>query len=82
MLRALGMLHENAVLDKTEFDSTTNNLRRARYRLYSNREASVEARRVSPSDYDTNKIGEYVISADYSGTNLLRYLVAKEFPIP
>lgn len=82
LLRVLGMLHENSVLDKTTFDPATNNLTSARFRIYTTRESAVEARRLSPSDYDTDKMAEYALTADYLGSNLMRYLVSKEWPLP
>jgi len=76
LIRALGMLHENSVLDLTTFDGS-NNLLQGRMRLYdsaANADAAVAA---SPGVYNTGKIAEYNITATYTGSNLKTYEVAK-----
>lgn len=76
LVRALGMLHENSVLDLTSFDGN-NNLQQARLRLYDSAANATAATAASPGVYNTGKIAEYVIQATYTGSNLLTYEVSK-----
>lgn len=77
LTRALGMLHENSVLDQTHF-TPENNLLNGRLRIYDSKANADAAWAVSPGIYDTGKIGEYAIVATYSGTNLKTYKVSRE----
>jgi len=79
LTRALGMLHENSVLDQTTF-TAENNLLTGRMRLYDSKANADLATAASPGVYDTGKIAEYSIVATYTGTNLKTYRVDKEFP--
>lgn len=83
LVRSLGMLHENSVMDVAAFD-VNNNLTYARLRLY-NSKANADAATVLaaaspgvPTTYDTGKIAHYTIKATYLGTNLTTYEVVKE----
>jgi hypothetical protein len=82
VFRALGMLHENAVLDRCTYNQTTNNLLSARLRLYDS-SANAQAAKAAGdgSDYLTGMIGQYSIVAEYTGDNMTNYLVAREFPV-
>lgn len=79
LFRSLGLLHENSVLDLTTFDGN-NNLTAGRLRIYSTASDAAAAQAASPGTYDTNKIGQYSITATYVGVNLSTYLVQRNFP--
>jgi hypothetical protein len=82
MVRVLGMLHENSVLDKIRYDGTTNNLKTARLRTYANSDAAAAAKQAGDNlDYETDMVGQYSIVCEYSGDNMTSYLVVKEFPL-
>jgi hypothetical protein len=70
MTRALGMLHENSVLDQTSFD-TNNNMTAARLRLYDSK-AHAQAAGA------TGLIAQYAIVATYTGSILNNYTVTRE----
>jgi hypothetical protein len=79
--RALGMLHENSVLDTCTYDQTTNNLTSARLRLYDSSTAAQNARNAGDgTEYLTGMIARYSIVCQYSGDNMTSYLVVREFP--
>lgn len=77
LTRALGMLHENSVMDQTSF-TPENNLLTGRLRIYTSKANADAAWAVSPAIYDTGKIAEYAIVATYNGTNLKTYKVSRE----
>lgn len=77
LTRALGMLHENSVMDQTSF-TPENNLLTGRLRIYNSKANADAAWAVSPATYDTGKVGEYAIVATYNGTNLKTYKVSRE----
>jgi hypothetical protein len=74
LTRALGMMHENSVLDLTTFD-VNNNLTSGRLRTYSTPTDAIAAQAASPAAYTTNMIAQYAITATYTGSNLTTYLV-------
>jgi hypothetical protein len=79
--RALGMLHENGVLDRCQYHPTTNNLLSARLRIYDTAAGASAAKAAGDGvDYLTGMIGQYSIVAEYSGDNMTNYLVVREFP--
>ncbi len=75
--RALGLLHENSVLDLTTFTGD-DNLLSGRLRTYDSKANAEAASAASPTTYDTGKTAEYSITASYSGTALLKYKVSRE----
>lgn len=75
LLRALGLLHENSVMDQTTYSSSR--LTAARVRIYDSQAHASAASAASPSTYDTGKLAEYAIAATYSGTDLQKYTVTK-----
>jgi hypothetical protein len=75
--RALGMLHENSVLDQTTF-TVDNNLLTGRMRIYDSKANADAAWAASPGIYDTGKVAEYAVLATYTGTNLKTYKVSRE----
>jgi hypothetical protein len=79
LLRGLGLLHENSVLDLAIFDGN-NNLTSGRLRVYDSKTHADAALAASPGTYDTGKIGQYVIAATYVGVNLATYEVSRTFP--
>jgi hypothetical protein len=82
--RALGMLHENSVLDNTTYIGV--NLASGRLRLYDSAANATAARaasqQVPPVEYDTGLIARYAINAAYTGANLKDYVVTLEFLQP
>lgn len=78
--RALGLVHENSVLDLCAYEPVTNNLQSARLRFYDNAAHANAAKAASPGVYDTGKLGQYSISATYVGANMTSYTVVREFP--
>jgi hypothetical protein len=82
IMRALGMLHENSVLDLCSYDPLTNNLLAARLRTYSTKADSIAAKALGDgTTYDTNKIGQYSIVAEYNGDNMTNYMIVREYPV-
>jgi len=79
LLRALGMLHENSVMDQTSFNGS-NNLLNGRLRIYDSKANADAALAASPGIYNTGKLAEYAITATYTGggTNLATYKVSRE----
>lgn len=77
VVRALGLMHENSVLDLTTF-TADNNILTGRLRLYDSKANTDAALAISPAAYNTGKVAEYAISAAYSGSALLRYKVSRE----
>lgn len=77
VLKALGINHENSVLDQTAF-TPENNLLNGRLRLYNTKANADAAVAASPGVYDTGKIAEYSILATYTGANLKTYKVSRE----
>ncbi len=67
--RALGLMHENSVLDQTVFDG--NNLASARLRVYDTK-ANANSAGV------TGLVGTYTVTAVYSGKFLQNYKVVRE----
>lgn len=70
LTRALGMLHENSVLDNTVYDGF-NNLMAARLRLYDSK-----AHAQAPNS--NVPFASYAIVATYTGSNLDTYTVTRE----
>lgn len=66
--RAVGLLHENSVMDQTSFSG--GKLTAARVRLYDSAANATAAT-------NTGKLFEYHIAATYSGGNLTSYIVTK-----
>ena len=77
LTRALGLMHENSVLDGTTF-TVDNNLLTGRMRIYDSKANADAAVAISPAVYNTGKIAEYAILATYVGTNLQTYKVSRE----
>jgi hypothetical protein len=70
LTRALGLMHENSVLDQTVFDGQ-NNLTNARLRIYDSKANALLAG-------VTGLLHTYTISASYVGENVQTYTVVLE----
>lgn len=70
LTRALGMMHENSVLDQTVFDGD-NNLTAGRFRTYDSKANAIAAGL-------TGLVATYTITATYTGGNLTTYSVVQE----
>lgn len=70
LTRALGLMHENAVIDQTVFDGS-NNLTGARFRIYDSKTDALAAG-------GTGLVATYTIAATYTGTNIVTYTVVLE----
>lgn len=68
--RAMGLLHENSVMDQTIFDAN-NNLTNARFRIYNSKANANLAG-------GGGLLNTYTITATYTGDNLLTYKVVLE----
>jgi hypothetical protein len=80
--RCLGMLHENAVLDKCIYDISTNKLSSARLRMYDSSTNAQAAKALGDgTTYTTGMIGQHSIVAEYSGSNMSNYMVVRELPL-
>jgi hypothetical protein len=75
ILRCLGLLHENSVMDSTTF--TSSRMTGARVRIYDSQANAAAASAVAPSVYDTGKLAQYLIAATYSGADLQKYTVTR-----
>jgi hypothetical protein len=84
LTRALGLLHENAVLDQTTYESGTNNLLSGRIRVYNSEANAVNARNQSElnNEYDVGKLAQYSIVGHYLGDNMVNYLTTKVWEAP
>ncbi len=70
MVRAMGLLHENSVLDNTTYDGN-GKLTAGRLRIY-NSKANAQAAS------GTGLVATYTIAATYSGINITTYTVVKD----
>lgn len=70
MIRALGLMHENCVMDQTLFDGG-NNLTNARLRLYNSKTNANLAG-------GTGLLATYTVTATYAGDNIQTYVVVLE----
>lgn len=70
LTRALGLMHENAVIDNTVFDGS-NNLTAARMRLYNSKANALLAG-------GGGLVATYTITATYTGSNIQTYTVVIE----
>jgi hypothetical protein len=76
LTRALGLMHENSLLDATSFDGD-NNFLAGRLRIYDTKVNTEAAALTSPAGGTTGLLGTYTITADYTGGNLIKYAVVK-----
>lgn len=70
MVRGIGLMHENSVLDNTTYN-TDNRLTSGRMRIYDSRANALAAGA-------TGLVATYTITATYSGLSLTNYTVVKE----
>lgn len=78
VLRALGLLHENSFMDMVEFNVQSGKVSAGRLRIYDSKANTEAAKAASPSSYDTGKIAQYAIRAEYTGATLVNYMVTRE----
>lgn len=76
ILRLLGLLHENTVVDQTTYDSD-GNLLTARIRTYNNSTNAAAALAVSPATYNTGLTFEYSVSASYAAGLMSKYNIQR-----
>jgi hypothetical protein len=76
ILRILGLVHQNSVVDSQIYDSDQN-LTYARIRCYDSTANASAAAAIAPAPYNTGKIFEYEVNAAYSGGVLSKYHIAK-----
>lgn len=72
VLRVMGLLHENSVVDQQLYDGDQN-LTSARIRCYDNAVNASAASAVSPAPYLTGLQFQYQVSASYAGGLLTKY---------
>jgi len=72
ILRLLGLLHENSVVDLQTYDGD-GNLLTARIRAYDNATDATAAAAASPATYNTGKLFEWDVTATYTTGNLSKY---------
>lgn len=71
LVKAVGLLHENSVMDQTSYSS--GKLTGARIRLYDSKANALLAT-------NTGKLYEYQVAATYVGGNLTTYTVTRTYP--
>jgi len=76
MLRLLGLVHQDSVIDSQSYD-TDGNLRSARIRCYDGAVNAAAASAISPAAYVTGQLFEYTVAATYSGGLLTKYTILK-----
>lgn len=74
VLRLLGLVHENSVIDQHTYDSSQN-LTSARIRCFDSSANAAGAAAISPSSYSTGLLFSYSVSASFSGTTLTKYSI-------
>lgn len=76
ILRILGLMHENSLIDQNTFD-VNGNLLSARVRVYDTLANMTAAKAIAPAAYVTGQLFEYSVSASYNGTSLNKYSIAR-----
>jgi hypothetical protein len=76
ILRLLGLVHENAVVDLTAYDSDKN-LTSARIRVYNNATNAAAALAISPAVYNTGLLFTYSVSASYMNGLMQTYNILR-----
>ena len=76
VLRLLGLVHENAVVDQQTYDSEQN-LTSARIRVYDTAANANAAAAISPTPYLTGLKFIYEVHAEYSGGLLSKYYMTR-----
>lgn len=74
ILRLLGLLHENAVVDLNVYDADEN-LTSARIRVYDSSANATAASAISPAAYLVGLRFEYTVTATYAGGLLKKYVI-------
>lgn len=76
ILRLLGLVQENSVIDLQTYDSDQN-LLSARLRCYDGSANASAAAAISPAVYNTGKLFEYSVTAAYGGGLLSKYFITR-----
>lgn len=76
ILRILGLLHENAVVDQQSYDGD-GNLTQARIRSYNSATNAANASAVSPASYNTGLLFTWQVDATYSSGSLVKYVITR-----
>jgi hypothetical protein len=76
IMRILGLVHENSVVDLNTYD-TDGNLLSARVRTYNSAVNAAAALAASPSPYATGLQFEYAVSASFSSSLLKTYSITR-----
>ena len=76
ILRILGLLHENAVVDQQSYDGD-GNLTQARIRSYNSSTNASNAAAVSPATYNTGLLFTWQVDATYSSGSLVKYVITR-----
>jgi len=76
ILRILGLLHQNAVVDNTTYD-VDGNMLSGRVRCYDTKVNAQAAEAVSPAAYNTGKTFEYQVTAEYNSSKMTKYTMVQ-----
>lgn len=76
VMRILGLLHENSLIDMNSYDGN-GNLLSARIRVYDGSVNLAAASAISPAAYVTGQLYEYTVSATYAGDLLTKYSITR-----
>ena len=76
VLRVLGLVHENSLVDLQTYDSN-DNLTSARIRSYNSSANVLAAQIASPAAYSTGLLFEYTVNATYLGDKLQTYYISR-----
>lgn len=76
ILRILGLVHENAVVDQQAYD-IDGNLLQARIRAYDSATNATNAASVSPSPYTTGLQFTWQVEATFTGGALSKYVITR-----
>lgn len=77
ILRLLGLVHENSVVDLVAYD-VDGNMIQSRIRTYDSAANSMAALAASPAGYPTGLRFQYQVSATYSGGVLTKYHIERQ----
>lgn len=76
IIRLLGLVHENALIDQTVYDGD-GNLTSARVRLYDSAANAASASAASPAAYNTGKIAEWQVTATFSAGFMSKHWITR-----
>lgn len=76
IIRLLGLVHENAIVDLTTYDGD-GNLTSGRVRLYNNSANASAAAVASPATYDTGKVAEWQVTATFGSGFMTKHWITR-----